>query len=198
MGLEFDGVSTANAERVDCGSNTSIDDIWIGGGSVCGWMYLNSYQWNAGEIIANKGNLGIETMVITDGWLFAAGSTTWQAVCFLHSTASNKELGWRTADNSMPTGQWKFLAVTWNRTIAAPSIYIDGISQTLTQYSTSNRPINSDAAETLRIGCNYRPTPEAIDGVLADVRLYTRVLTAAEILTICPARIVDGKYFGCR
>lgn len=77
------------------------------------------------------------------------------------------------SSSTLNTGQWYFIAATWDGTTA--KIYINGVLDTS---SAKAAPIGTDT-RTLYIG--GRSGTDMFNGMLRDVRIYNRPLTANEI-----------------
>jgi hypothetical protein len=83
------------------------------------------------------------------------------------------------------TGIWQHVAVTWDVGTGQVKIYKNGVlMQTQSRTAAINAPTNDD---DLTIGSWTDPGTTLFDGTIDDVRIYNRVLTAAEI-----SQIVDG------
>lgn len=95
-----------------------------------------------------------------------------------------------TSNTPLVAGAWLHIAATINYATANPQIFVNAVSEPMlaggsnfTQGTTSNT--NSPIA---KIGVTIaNNTAELVNGLISDVRLYTRVLGAAEIMTIYTA-----------
>ncbi len=83
--------------------------------------------------------------------------------------------GYAFSSQSIPTGSWTHLAATYDS--GTMRIYVNG---TLTGTGT-NVAEPASTAGALRIGANSIWPEEAFDGLIDDVRIYDRALTASEI-----------------
>ncbi|MEA2696950.1 MAG: hypothetical protein QOI66_1221 [Myxococcales bacterium] len=86
---------------------------------------------------------------------------------------------WRTPTNSITDGAWYHIAVTFTAA-DVPTIYINGVNQTLTMYSVavSGSPISN--VGTGYIG-NKSDLSRGWTGLIDDLRIYNRILSASEI-----------------
>ena len=77
------------------------------------------------------------------------------------------------------------IALTYDSDSAAndPVIYIDGVSQTVTETSTPDATRTSDAANNLIVG-NLDAGNRTFNGTISDVRIYDEALSASEIYNI--------------
>ena len=161
--LSFDGVD----DIVACGSDSSIDNIWDGGGTAVVWMRADS---------DGEGNLA--RMLDKVNWRLAMDSA---------DTAAAFRCIWPGA-----VGVWSFtvngsvfemIAITYDSGLTTndPIIYVNGESVTISEDSTpagANR--TSDAAENLSIG-NSGGTDKTFDGKLDNIMLFDSILSASEI-----------------
>ena len=89
-------------------------------------------------------------------------------------------------DNSIirTDGTWQHLAVVFNKDSLNndPVIYLDGVSQAITQTSTATTAYFSDGGGSLTIGA--RTTGGGFDGHIDEVHVYSRALSASEIAAL--------------
>lgn len=147
------------------------------------------------------------TLITIAAWVYsdAQGESTFPRIlempgCFLYfrrggATANDNNVlsftsdratngDWRTPDNSISDGQWYHVAVTYDSSSTAnnPVLYINGVSQTVTEFLTPSGAQISTAG-TGYIG-NRSATDRSWDGRIDDFRIYSRILGAAEILRL--------------
>jgi hypothetical protein len=79
-----------------------------------------------------------------------------------------------TADNVLSVGTWKHVAVTFDDTSNEVVLYIDGNSHTVTSY-TGTITGNTNALQFTESG------NRCFNGVMDEIRIYTRALSAEEI-----------------
>ena len=100
-------------------------------------------------------------------------------------------------NNTAPVGVPTFVVATVDYTSRQVKIYKNGvlilaeIGVNLTAGNTS--PTNAEAGS---IGTEERGDPEFFNGWIEDVRLYSRTLSADEVLTMYTCEGVDGIVFG--
>jgi hypothetical protein len=173
-GIDFDGVD----DLVNCGSGSTLDDIsqttWMG------WMYMRSGYLLNGRIVAKESAAGDGT-----GCIFV-GDTSGPRVMWAKKFSGALGI-WHSPVISSNT--WYHVAVTYNDASAAndPLIYINGVSQTVTELATPSGTRNTDATYDLTIGASGNGS-QPFDGLIQDVRVYNRILTTAEILAIYNSR----------
>lgn len=162
--LSFDGVD----DTIVCGSDSSIDNIWDGGGTAVVWMKADS---------DGEGNVG--RILFKINWTLLMNSADTSAAAFVCIwTGDNGK--WSFTING---GVFEMIAVTYDSDSAAndPIIYVNGESVTISEDSTptgANR--TSDAAENFYIG-NNAGTNATFDGKLDNVMLFDNILSASEI-----------------
>ncbi|GEM_PF-1712694 len=163
--LSFDGVD----DCVDCGNAASLDDIAVK--TLVFWVNLNAQTGSgAGSHFLNKGS--------SNGWFI--------------STEPSKNRNIFGQGFSITYGRWSFPQFSlnkWHQIVVVydmqsvtndPVIYVDGVSQTVTEYSTPSGTANSDAGNNLLISAD--PSFDRwVDGSIDEVRIYNRALTADEI-----------------
>ena len=167
---EFNGTS----DYIDV--NKSINKTF---GAITFWMYR--------DVVTNGSTTGIypidfkagvgEFAVALGGW---TGSLTNEVISLGAQTPSPWRIGWTTADtNAIPAG-WNHVAIT--QTNAAYSIYLNGSSVPITNYST---PLEFDV-EKVNIGARQDSSAfyGYYDGNLANVAIWNRALSSDEINSV--------------
>jgi len=96
---------------------------------------------------------------------------------------------WLSPVNSVPLTAWTHIVFTHDLSTATndPIIYINGASQTLTESSTPAGAVGSETGDEFVIGNAHYAGNEygsALDGKLKDVRVYDRILSAAEVTAL--------------
>ena len=177
MAIQFDGSS---GTHILCGSEASIDDIFVGGGAVCGWVKIDTTVANDNQQIFGKGVLGV------DGTHIYVVTTALEVRLWNEMTNDGN---WASPDNSITTGVWKHVAVTYNATTVAPNFFIDGTSQTVTTIFAPTGINVSDAGSTIEFGSltdavAANVSTWLLEGSLEDWRMYDSILTNAQIATL--------------
>jgi hypothetical protein len=83
-----------------------------------------------------------------------------------------------TASSALKQGTWKHVAVVLGP--ASAELYVDG-AQVLSNSTMSLRPKDLGAIDYAWLGKSHFPTDPYFDGLLDEVRVYHRALSAAEI-----------------
>ena len=163
--LSFDGVD----DYVDCGNDASLDDIAVK--TLVFWVNLNAQTGSGvGSHFLNKGcsNGGfISTEPSKNRNIFGQGFSITYGRWSFPQFSLNK---------------WHQIVVVYDRQSVTndPVIYVDGVSQTVTEYSTPSGTANSDAGNNLLISAD--PSFDRwVDGSIDEIHIYNRALTADEI-----------------
>ncbi len=189
--LIFDAVD----DDIVCGSDSSIDDIFDGGGTVSIWLLSDGRGEN------NEGRaLGKEQ------WFFHMVTTT-ATMQFQHNFEATVDEGqWFV---TITAGVWQHIVIVYDNGASTndPTVYINGISVNDTEATTpGSETATSDGDETLAIGDN-KDGNRSWDGKIDNVMLFTRELNAAEVkylynggrgLEVVGQRILRGRNGGNR
>ena len=199
MAIEF---TEANQQQIDFGSVEDLPGFpWEDGtdlGSVVVIFHINSFQVIApavSEIWAVQENSdagGWNMIFLTDNYW----GTDDLAMTYLGWDGVTPNNTWRTPNSSISTGQVYVAIITYDRSNIAndPVIYLNGVSQVLTQESTATgNPLPSTTADFLLGGDSYFSDRYAIDGnVYYFAGFRDRILTAEEARSITAQRNADG------
>jgi hypothetical protein len=135
------------------------------------WIYISDWTGKAQSIIRLGGRYAFYT--------YDGGNLFYQRS---HETTSAAYY----SSGTMAAGAWYHVAVTRDESgtgLAAAKLYINGVSQTITTLSAPVGLPQSIEGAPLTIGNIYdNATP--LNGLIKDVRIYNRILTAAEIAAI--------------
>lgn len=170
-GLDFDGVD----DVVSVGTPAVLNDV--GTITIAAWIFPRSLDPN------NFGRIVTKEVSSTGGWLFCTGGFVGHTPAleffrYFGTTAGD----WLGPTGSIIFNTWQHVAMTYNRGSTAnnPVLYVNGQSVTVTTHSTPAGTLTSDATGTFRIG-NSPFSSDGFDGLIQNVRVYNRILTAAEI-----------------
>lgn len=167
----------------------------IGGGSL---LFNGSTQY---ANITNSASLGVTATFTICAWVYATSLSARHGI--FSTRATNQAGGWQlevgianggtnrvaitgvgtwiaeTVSNVITTGQWFYIcAVKVNNATTGATIYVNNVAATnnlITAYTISNN------ADVKRIGSGTN-TLEFFPGYIAEVDLYNRTLTTAELL----------------
>lgn len=94
---------------------------------------------------------------------------------------------WTTSSNPFSTGQWVHIVVTYDNSSASndPKIYINSTPVSVTEFTTPVGTVMNETGANFNVGnSNVGGYALPFDGKIKDVRVYNRILTAAEITTL--------------
>lgn len=184
MAILFDGTTSL----FTLASPTALDDVFASpGGTVMAWINPASVGENGFGRVFDKGNVWLLHMNNTD----VANSLS-----FNHSFSSTDGFWDFPASTISAFNTWYHIAVVFAGTTSAPLFYVNGALVTTTTRSTPVGTKSSDAAGVLRIGQIHNASTRTFDGQITGARMYNRLLTANEILTIYTTRGNDGIISG--
>ena len=168
MARDFDGVGDRIGYTLVTGQH-SIDTITY----AC-WIFMDSngeYRrpFHLGTAFPNQ-HAEIEFDDALNGFVFYAGWTTAAGAWYIAKPA---------------TGAWTHLAITynWGATTNDPVIYINGVSQSITE-DTAPSGTKVNTSTTFAIGGVSGDSAGDWDGRIAEFAFWNRVLTAAEISSL--------------
>src|SRR3989344_665420 len=174
--LNFDGVD----DYVDAGDIAAVDTATTLSG--CAWVYHNTLT--ADNAIISK----INTI---DGWILfrddvaAVSERTDTYTIFLADSVDTNEQRIESATNASKATTWTHVCFTFK---AADSsglrLYVNGTEDANSPVSTASiGAINADVA-TFRIGSRSSNGALPLNGLIDEVRVYNRALSAKEIQTL--------------
>lgn len=170
--LQFDGTD----DYVNVGSATIIDNLT--NLSACAWVNPDTIPNGYSSIIAQMDNGGAEaTFGFHDN---GAGDL----IEYYRSFSTNIGV-WNSDRDIVPLGAWSHVCVTYNDSSVAndPVFYLNGAQIGVIETDTPVGTASSTAGGDYYIGAldNGGTGDEFFDGKIDEVRLYNRILTAAEI-----------------
>ncbi len=172
--LRFNGTTS----YVNAGSDASLDDLdFI---TVSAWIKPNTDMSAAGEFFAKTADGG----TFTDGPDMWYDPTDLDKLWFAQSFTGGFGFATWYASNAITRGQWQHVAIVYSRASAAnnPTMYVNGIPQTVTVDLSAVGSARSDSAGDVVIGAyGTVNTAGFFKGLIDDVRVYNRMLSASEI-----------------
>ena len=162
-GLLFD----ASDDEINCGSDSSIDDLFAGGGTFACWLLSNGRGENNNGNVVSK--MRWDLVSVTD-------TTTLQ---FLQ-TFTGDDGEWQFP---ITAGIWQHVAIVYNNNLGAndPTVYVNGVSVNVTEgQAPGSDTATSDAASNLIIG-DAANSLASWDGKIGDTMLFNVALIAADV-----------------
>ena len=167
--LDFDGVD----DMVNIASSSSLDSLGAGGGlTFCSWAYIRNYGKNANSY---RTIFAKEQSTAVNGWYVFVQDTAKFGI-----VTNNLDFA-RVVDSSLvPLNEWKHLCASWDGSagVGGVDLYVDGAPVPISQSGSRSGTAGDDAGQPAIIG---NDVDHEFDGVLDDVRVYNRVLSATEV-----------------
>jgi len=156
--LSFDGVN----DYVDCGSGASLN--------ILGDITIEA--WVKPDTVTDNHNIFCRGLHNTDGFrLVQVGS---QLYYITYQSGTNQTT--KSQVGSLAIGTWHSVVVTRSGTSA--KIYVNGTDKT---YSPGTHLDPATSTRTAKVGIYDDAVSEPFDGIVDEVRIYNRVLSAEEI-----------------
>jgi len=162
-GILFDGVD----DGVDANSGTTLMNYTTTGFTASCWALFATAK--SADLVSRDG--------VSTGWNLAC-NTAPRINAFTRGTGDAQT----TSDTALSFSEWHHVAMTYSGTSGSREIFVDGESD-VTPESYSG----SIASSTLDVWIGNRPDEggtREFSGQIEDVRVYSRVLSAAEIATL--------------
>jgi len=172
MGLAVTLTSASTCVRI--GSPPTLSDL----GPLTVMAWIRPARLSLGRVVAKEdGGRG--------RWMFIAGE---KGIDFAKDFA-DQELRRETLSNLLAVGTWSHVSATWDGSTQAAQvhIYVNGVEATYSISQDGRGVRMSDAAMPLLIG-NRGDLTRGFEGAIDDVRIYNRVLTPTDIMTITGLR----------
>ncbi len=142
--------------------------------SYCAWIYPRSQGGSKDGRILHKGTATTRKQLQTD-------SSVVNSLALYVDRASGAAQAISTA-NALTLNQWQFVCGTYSET-DGPRLYRNGAELTYSARTIGSGATVSDSGDSLYIG-NRGDVARGWDGLIDEVRVYNRVLSSAEILTL--------------
>jgi hypothetical protein len=169
---QFDGT----ASYIDAGDPSSLEGLFVGGGSVSAWVRPSSYGGgNYGRVVDVSTALNY-----ANGWglVTDAGPNAQQAWSFSRDQATGFA-HWVTSPGTVAIADWQHVAVTFDEDgTDSPALYLDGASQTVVVVTAPQGGYDSIAGSPMRIGNRASATDRGLDGDLDELRFSASPRTA--------------------
>lgn len=177
-GIFFDGID----DIVNCGSDASLDGHTTI--SVSAWVFSDDFSVGTDDRVASKAN-----DAGTLGWSWRVDETTVGKI-FLVIPFSGVDGFWEVTSPVLAEGVWSHIAFTYDNSSTAnnPLIYINGVSETVTETQTPTGTVSADDAFDFLIG-NDGDFNRQFFGQITEVAYWSTVLTQAGVTQLANSRI---------
>ena len=165
--LNFDGVN----DYVNAGDNTSL-------------RITNSFTISA-WVKTDQNTSGLNVVAKyngTNGYFFGMTGTAPAGRMFGGVTTAGV-ITRRFTNTVLAVGRWYHIVTVYNASAATESMYVDGILDNGTQSGTPPSSVPSTAGMNFEIGSRTNGI-ELWDGLIDEVRIYNRALSAQEVLQL--------------
>lgn len=188
----FDGFDDA----IVVGTGASIDDVFVGGGTVEAWFKAAGWgEDNRGRIF-EKGAVSPPSNF--SGWLLGVENFSVSgSILFAQGTSGGAPQGsWIAPANSVTLNTWTYVAVVYDSSSTAndPQIFMNGVPVTVTEQGAPGSTISPDAPYAGRIG-NRALGDRTFSGVLDEVRLSRAARSADWLLTLFHNQSAPDAFF---
>src|SRR3989344_5522242 len=175
--LDFASGGGDGGSYVDVGSPAILDNLPQV--TVSAWIYPRSAGGNtSGGTIINKSDGAIPL----NGWRFSlvtGGGAT--KILFFNVDYTTTDINVKSVDNTIAFNQWQHVAVSWTGSNNASDvrIYLNGMEVSYKLQTSAVGTRVSDAAQSFGVG--DPGTGADFDGLIDEVRIYNRALSAGEV-----------------
>ncbi len=159
--------------------DSSMDNLFDGGGTVSAWIYLKGWSTDSMYIVSSRsGGSGYWHF-----W-FAEQGGEYRLDLTVNGDYPDDGLWAIDLDEGSFVNTWHHVAVVFDDTSIAnePSFYIDGVLQTV--FAENQKPdalYYADVSDPLYIGGRQPEYDRTLNGTIDEVMLYNRSLSPAEI-----------------
>ena len=178
QGVQFDGMN--DVVRITDPGASSVFDFANGDSiTLAAWIYPTAFA-DFTQVL-EKGNLGCGVLARPWGFGTGAGSGFQQRLRFSYNSAAVCH-EYRTNNNVFTANQWYHIAVTYTfGTAASMAMYVDGVAQAGSWYSGTGTVAPISNNDQLGIGARDTTPTKLFTGLIDDVRVYNRALSAQEV-----------------
>ena len=174
-----DGSASFNGstDYIDVGSDSLLDDIWTGGGTITGWINSHSIGENTGFYVVKRSSQ-------PSGWHISNKDESGDT-CKLRFAVRWDNFGqWTTTSRDITYNEWIHIAVSYDNSSTSnnPTIYINGVSVAITTVTAPSGTYVSDASDNLYIGGEAGDF--TTDGNISQLGIWQGILTQAQIQSL--------------
>jgi hypothetical protein len=166
ISVSFDGVD----DNIQSTSLTSL--LGTGSRTIISWIYT--------KINTRSGICGTRPGSALVGWAFEINGTSALDVKYYHTGGSSVA----TSGSTISLNTWYQVAAVYDSVAATASIYVNGaLNTTQTSFSTPVTNLSGFTESVFTVGAEGNYSGFNFNGYMSQIRVYSRVLTTAEILT---------------
>jgi Ca2+-binding RTX toxin-like protein len=182
------------AMRFDGGDNVSVTDILNSKLDLTNGMtleaWVNPSTMNGWESVIYKERGGAGTGLLSYALYAHDGGTNTPPAGYVRTSVGGPDRG-ISAASRLPLNQWSHIAVTYNTAVGGSTlaIYVNGALVTTVAGPNQNLLAGN---QPLRIGNSNAQISEGFNGMIDEVRVYNRALSAAEIQADMTKAVVFG------
>lgn len=169
----YPGYLFVDGSQIECGSGSTLDNIFDGGGSFSAWLNPTSKGQN------NSGRVFDKSYIL----LYCPDDSA--KLRFVQSTASTNG-AWTFLFN-MVSAIWHHVVLVYDSSTAAtgggPTVYVNGKVVVVTEITTPDDVYTDDAAKTMYIG-QKSAGGSSWNGKMDDLMFFNRILPATEAKSI--------------
>jgi hypothetical protein len=173
----FDGTD----DYIDCGSDSTLDQVFVGGGTLTAWIKPSSDGEN------NYGRIFDKSTATSgaDGFYFLVTDESSGNCELRFAHGFDSTVGFWDSTATVALNTWNHVAVVYDNSSTSndPIFYINGVSVTVTEGGTPAGTVANDSSQTLFIG-NNTGNARTFDGSIANAGIWSRALSVEEINSV--------------
>ena len=171
--LDFDALD----DNVNCGSDSSVDNNFDGGGTTSAWINVRSDgELDVGRIIGKY--------TVNNGWVFFVKDESGGAVKLsFYIEAVDFDGNWETTDREITLNTWTKVVATYDADLITndPAFFVNGLSKAVTEISNPVGARTSDVGVNLRVG-DTDDGNTSFDGGIALPKLNSETVSTPLLL----------------
>ena len=185
MAIDFE--SAVTEQYVDFGTGLAVRNL--ANKTICAWINIESYTGLAYNSIFEAGRTG---GAHDEFYGFSIHTGNYLSFAAYWNSASSY---WDSAAG-LSTGAWTHVCVTYSNSLTTndPIFYINGAVSATTEIATPAGAYETGTGGTVQISSSL--ITKKFDGLISDVRVYNRILSAAEILEMYNRRSMNDNING--
>jgi hypothetical protein len=165
-----------DAEKISCGSDSSIDTIWAGGGTASAWFYAHDEGNGTYGRVIDK----VDWYIMTSNVQVSNDKTC--KLVFKHN-CTGTDVNWRSDSAVIEFGKWYHVVVVWNSDSITntPSMYLNGeLVDASNTDGTPSGDLANEVTDNFTIG-NTNAGTRTFNGCITEISLWNDLFTKAEV-----------------